>query len=296
MAGHTPLNAIRAFEVAARAGSFVQAGAELGVTAAAVSQQVRALETHLGKRLFLRQGNRITLTDAGRAIYPRIELALTDLAAVTEELRDGRHRARLVVSVLPSVAELWLAPVMSGFGPLGGIEIRVEDDPVSFARSDVDLRVTYGGHHYPDHDVERLFRDRIVAVSAPGFAVPEGGLERAPDRMFIHTDWGPAFATQPSWAAWFASKGSARRPDAQDGIRVDRTGLAAATARSGLGVALVPERIAGADLAAGRLVMPEAHGLAMSWDYAMVWPRAIGRRPLLRALTAHLRAAALSSP
>ncbi len=291
-----PLNALRAFEAAARAGSFVQAGAELGVTSAAVSQQVRSLETHLGKRLFERQGNRITLTDAGRAIYPRIELALSDLAAVTEELREGRHRARLVVSVLPSVAELWLAPVMSGFGQAGGIEIRVEDDPVSFARGEVDLRVTYGAHYYPDHEVERLFRDRIVVVAAPGFVVPEGGLDAASDRMFIHTDWGPAFATQPSWAAWFASRGSTRRPDAQEGVRVDRTGLAAAAARAGLGVALVPERIAGADLSAGRLVLCDPHGLAMSWDYAMVWPKAIGRRPLLRALTVHLRSAALSSP
>lgn len=70
MRGLPPLNALRAFEVAARTGSFVQAGAELGVTAAAVSQQVKLLEDHLGKRLFHRQGNRITLTDAGRTAYP----------------------------------------------------------------------------------------------------------------------------------------------------------------------------------------------------------------------------------
>ncbi|OYX43556.1 MAG: hypothetical protein B7Z02_08410 [Rhodobacterales bacterium 32-67-9] len=295
MANTLPLNAIRAFEVAARTGSFVQAGTELGVTAAAVSQQVKALEEHLGKRLFLRQGNRITLTDAGRAIYPRIELALTDLAAVVEELHEGRNRARLVVSVLPSVAELWLAPALAGFHA-GGVEIRVEEDPVVFARDGVDLRITYGGHYYPDHEVERLFRDRIVAVAAPGLAVSQGSLDTAPDGNFIHTDWGPAYATQPTWAAWFAEKKSARRPDPQAGLRVDRTGLAAAAARAGLGAALVPERIAGADLAAGRLVMAEPDGLAMSWDYVMVWPKALDRRPLLRALVTHLRAAALSFP
>jgi LysR family glycine cleavage system transcriptional activator len=100
-----PLNALRAFEVAARTGSFVLAGAEMGVTSAAISQQVRVLEDHLGKKLFLRQGNRILLTDAGRAIYPRIEVALGDLASVTDEVRSGPQRARLVVSVLPSVAE-----------------------------------------------------------------------------------------------------------------------------------------------------------------------------------------------
>lgn len=291
-----PLNALRAFETAARAGSFVQAGAELGVTSAAVSQQVRALEAHLGKRLFLRQGNRITLTDAGRAIYPRIELALTDLAAVAAELREGRMRARLVVSVIPSVAEWWLVPALRGFDGGAGIEIRVEEDPVVFAREGADLRLTYGGHFYPDHQTETLFRDRIVAAAAPGFALPEGGLRALPDAGFIHTDWGASYATQPAWAEWFAAIGSPRRPDPQAGLRVGMTGLALAAARAGLGVALVPERLAGAELSAGRLVRPEAATLAMSWDYVLVWPKALTRRPLLQRLVAHLKAAAAPRP
>ncbi len=291
-----PLNALRAFETAARAGSFVQAGAELGVTSAAVSQQVRALEEHLGKQLFLRQGNRITLTDAGRAIYPRIELALADLTAVAADLRDGQGRARLVVSVIPSVAEWWFVPALQGFDGRAGIEIRVEEDPVDFARDGADLRITYGGHYYPDHQVEILFRDRIVAVAAPGFALPEGGLEAAPDAAFIHTDWGPAYATQPAWAAWFAAKGSSRRPEPKGGLRVGMTGLALAAARAGLGAALTPERVARAELAAGRLVHADAAGLPMSWDYVLVWPKAIARRPLLQQIVAHLLAAAGSPP
>ncbi len=284
-----PLNAIRAFEAAARAGSFVQAGAELGVTSAAVSQQVRALEDHLGKRLFLRQGNRITLTDAGRAVYPRIEAALTDLAAVTDEMRAGRMRARLVVSVIPSVAEWWFLPALKGFAGRAGLEVRVEDDPVVFSRDGADLRLTYGGHLYPDHQTEALFRDRFVAVTAPG-APCAGGLETLPEAAFIHTDWGASFATQPSWAAWFAAAGLSRRPDPLAGLRVGTTGLALAAARAGLGAALVPERVAGAEIAAGRLVRPEPAALPMAWDYVLVWPRALARRALLRDLVAHLRA------
>lgn len=286
---------MRAFEVAARTGSFVQAGAELGVTSAAVSQQVKALEANLGKRLFLRQGNRITLTDAGRAIFPRIEQALTDLAAMAEELRAGRNRARLVVSVLPSVAELWFAPAMAGFAGRGSLDIRVEEDPVGFARDGVDLRITYGADYYPDHVVESLFRDRIVPIAAPGFGLPADGLEALPDDAFIHTDWGPAFATQPSWPSWFAARGSDRRPDPGAGVKVGMTGLASALAREGRGIALVPERIVSAEIASGRLVVPDDHALPMSRDYCMVWPRAISRRPLLQAFVAHLRAAPVRS-
>lgn len=287
-----PLNAIRSFEAAARAGSFVQAGAELGVTSAAVSQQVRALEDHLGKRLFLRLGNRITLTDAGRAIYPRVEVALTDLAAVTDELRAGRMRARLVVSVIPSVAEWWFMAVLARFEGRAGLDIRIEDDPVIFSREGADLRLTYGGHVYPDHQTETLFRDRFVAVTAPGVVAPGGGLETLPEGGFIHTDWGSSYATQPVWAEWFAAAGSTRRPNVMAGLRVGTTGLALAAARAGLGAALVPERLASAEIAAGRLIRPLPSALPMTSDYMLVWPRALARRPLLRALVAHLRAEA----
>ncbi|TGT34904.1 LysR family transcriptional regulator, partial [Mesorhizobium sp. M8A.F.Ca.ET.167.01.1.1] len=77
-----PLNAVRAFEVAARAGSFTLAATELGVSSAAVSQQIRNLEDWFGKQLFVRNGNRIALTDAGHAIYPQTARALGEIAAV----------------------------------------------------------------------------------------------------------------------------------------------------------------------------------------------------------------------
>lgn len=159
-----PLNALRAFEVAARTGSFVQAGVELGVTAAAVSLQVKALEGYLEKRLFQREGNRIVLTDAGREFYPRLGQALSDIAELAADLRGGHDRKRLVVSVLPSLADLWLIPKLRGFdGPLA-LDLRVEEDPVVLPRSGVDLRITYGAHFYPDYRVETLGRDKIIAL------------------------------------------------------------------------------------------------------------------------------------
>ena len=206
-----PLNALRAFEVAARTGAFTLAAAELGVTSAAVSQQVKALESHYGKKLFLRQGNRITLSDAGRAIYPRLEAALAEIAAVGAVLSEEQGRSRLVVSCVPTVAESWLIPRLAGFGAAQGIELRVEEDPVNLARTGIDLRITYGSFLYPDHRCEPLFRDRIVAVARPERT--QDGLAALPDRAFIHTDWGQSFLTAPSWAAYWRQAGGRAAPD-----------------------------------------------------------------------------------
>lgn len=285
-----PLNAMRAFEVAARSGSFVQAGAELGVTAAAVSMQVKGLEVYLGKRLFQRIGNRIVLTDAGRAIYPRLEQALGEIAAVAGDLREGRARARLVVSVQASLAELWLMPRLAGFA--GALDIRVEDDPVVLARDGVDLRLTYGAHYYPDHRVVPLFSDVLVPVAAVGMYQEFPMVE---DTAFIHTDWGPAYATQPSWSVWMASQGRKRpAPDPGAGLRVGWSSLAVAAAREGLGVALVPRGMAAADVAAGRLREFAAMPLPMPWDYVLVYPNALARRKALLALVEHLTKAVQS--
>lgn len=284
-----PLNAIRAFEVAARTGSFSQAGAELNVTAAAVSQQVKALEGHYGKTLFLRRGNRITLTDAGRAIYPRLEAALAEIAAVGTDLREAQGRTRLVLSCLPSLAESWLLPRLRGFDASAGLELRVEEDPVTFARDGAALRLTYGAHYYSDHRTEVLFRDLLVPVGAPGFA-PDG-LAALPDTAFIHTDWGADYATEPSWASYFALTGAPGSPDRGKGLLVGQTNLALIAAREGLGVALVPTRLAEGQIRSGRLVQVGDLGPVMPRDYVMVWPEAYARRKSLMALIAHLHAA-----
>lgn len=288
-----PLTALRAFEVAARRGSFTEAGAELGVTAAAVSQQVRNLESYFSKQLFLRQGNRITLTDAGRAVYPRLEQAFTDIAALTGAIRDGSRRARLVVSVLPTLAELWLIPALKGFPTELGIEIRVEDDPVSFSGEGIDLRVTYGIAYYPDHRVDVLFSDRIVPICSPDFAAHmASGIAGVQDDQFIHTDWGTAYVTPPSWPAWMARARIPRHPDASAGIHVALTSLAICAAREGLGLALAPEHVAARDLVAGRLVVPDPAFLPMPSDYVLIHTQAQARRKPLQALIAHLKAAA----
>ena len=103
-----PMNALKAFEAAARTGGHVTAAAELGVSPAAVSQQVKNLEAYFGKKLFNRHNNRITLTDAGQVVFSDANRALSSLTEMTNRLFDDSYSPRLVISLLPSLASRWL--------------------------------------------------------------------------------------------------------------------------------------------------------------------------------------------
>jgi LysR family transcriptional regulator, glycine cleavage system transcriptional activator len=256
-----PLNAVRAFEVAARAGSFTLAATELGVSSAAISQQIRNLEDWFGKQLFVRNGNRIALTDAGHAIYPQTARALGEIAAVGRRMLEGGLRTRLVVSVPFSLAELWLAPRLAALletFPQMAIDIRVEDDPVDLVRQNIDLRISYGDYHYPALKMIRLVHDDVLPVAAPDFWRRHGNgasnLTDVHESQFIHTNWGPNYASHPSWADWFAAAGGNRAPDPSHGRRVGLSSLAISAARLGLGIALGQRIMASADLEAGRLI------------------------------------------
>lgn len=227
------LTAIRAFETAARRGSFSLAAIELGVTPAAVSLQVKSLEAELGRRLFLRQGNRILLTDAGRAIYPRLASAFKDLAEAVGPVDQAR--GRLVISVLPMLGQ-WVAARLASHD--GALDIRFADDPVSLIKGEADLRVTYGGHLYPDHRVTGLGTDAMMPIGLSGTVGPT---DQPPER-FIHVDWGPGYGSLPGWMEWFADQ-SLPAPDPWLGWRVNDAGLALSMVRNGQGVALLPEKM-----------------------------------------------------
>jgi len=297
-----PLNAIKAFEVAARAGSFTLAATELGVSSAAVSQQIRNLESWFGKQLFVRTGNRIALTDAGHAIYPQTARALGDIAAIGQRMLEGGLRTRLVVSVPFSLAELWLAPrlaVLLEAFPQMAIDVRVEDDPVDIARQNIDLRISYGDYHYPGLKLVRLVHDDVLPVCAPEFWHRHGGgasgLAELHESLFIHTNWGPNYATHPSWADWFTASGQNRSPDPSHGRRVGLSSLAISAARLGLGIALGQRVMARADLEAGRLIALSAVSVRLGHPYCAFMPPAKADRADVAGLVALLSKTAPST-
>lgn len=286
-----PLNAMKAFEVAARNGSFTSAADELGVSSAAVSQHVRNLETYFGKQLFVRNGNRITMTDAGHAIYPQTSRALAEIAAVAGRILEGEVRPRLVVSVPFSLAESWLVPRLAKLVDEKSdlaVDIRVEDDPIDLTRHTIDVRISYGDYHYPGVSVVRLVHDEVLPVCSQSFwnnhASSRPEFADFPQSAFIHTHWGPSYASHPTWSDWFNHAGINLRREPSLGRRVGLSSLAISVARSGLGIALGHRLLAQPDLEAGRLIALSSVALKLGHSYCAFLPNPNAKRKQMSTL------------
>jgi len=288
-----PLNALKSFECAARTGSYVAAAAELNVSPAAVSQQVRNLERFFRRKLFTRLNNRILLTDAGQAIQAGITPALEEIAGLTGRVLAASGRGRLTVSVIPSLAECWFMPTFARASDASGlrIDLRVEDDPVDFAASEIDLRIAYASTSYPGLQSVPLFRDEVLPLCSPALA-GRSSLRALPDDLFIHTIWGQDFASHPSWEEWFSQFMPGRSIDPARGQRVSSSLLAIDFARRGLGIALGQRALAQELIDRGELAVLEGQSLPLGHDYCAVYPRGKGRKAGLQPLIDALRNAA----
>lgn len=280
MAGRLPpLNAVKAFEASARLGGFSLAARELGVTPGAVSQQVKILEDFFAKQLFARRNNQLQLTDAGLAVYADSAQVIDRLSQMTRRLLEGNVRSRFVISTLPSVAVRWLNRRLQDFlasDPNLRCEIRVEDDPVDFAKHHIDVRISYGQHLYPEMVTHPLVRDVVTPLCSPDFLSDRVLRANDPstilDKDLIHIDWGASFASYPTWAEWFGAAGADRMPQVELGHTTAMSSLAVDLAVSGAGMALGQRLLARDELANGRLVAPFAQTLALGYDYCAVHP------------------------
>ncbi len=239
----------------------------------------------------MRFNNRVSLTDAGQAIFVGASDALQSISALTEQVMSGGTRSRLVISVITSVAERWLEPRLAAFAlkeKALRIELRVEGDPVDFARHNIDLRICYGTNVYPEMNTIRLFQDAVLPLCSPSYlernrSARTLGMEGVPDEDLIHTSWGPSFVSHPTWHAWFAKSGIDRPIDAK-GYQIGMSGLSLDLARDGVGVALGQTVMAAGDLAAGRLVPVSDVTIELGHPYCLVHPRSKARKAGLQAL------------
>src|SRR3984893_8976860 len=174
MARHLPpLNAVKAFEAAARSESFTRAAEELSVTQGAISHQVKALETTLGLKLFHRERQRLILTEAGRDYLTVIRDALDQIAAGTERLLQRQQSGVLTVSTSPDFAAKWLVNRLGRFAEKHpGVDLRVSAAThyVDFARDDVDVAIRHGDGNWPGLDVQRLYSERLFSAFSPKLA------------------------------------------------------------------------------------------------------------------------------
>ena len=277
-----PLNALRAFEAAARHLSFTKGAAELYVTQAAVSHQVKALEEHLGVRLFKRLDRALALTREGEALFVVVRDAFDRLdQAAARLMGGGGERETLVVTSLPSFAARWLVPRLGRFGrAYPHIDVRLEPsiELADFERDQVDVAIRYGRGHYPGLSSEWLLDEELFPVCSP--ALLEGPKPlRAPEDLRHHT---LLHAESEDWEMWLRPMGvegvdAARGPVFQDSSML----LQAAVA--GQGVALGRSVLAAEDLAAGRLVRPFSLSQPAGYAYYLVYPARAAETPKVKA-------------
>ncbi|MBC7987204.1 MAG: LysR family transcriptional regulator [Sphingomonadaceae bacterium] len=248
-----PMAAIRVFEAAARHANFTSAAEELGMTQAAVSYQIKGLEQRLGVGLFVRARGRVALSEAGRLIAGQVSGAFDALDEAFGRLRE-EDESLLRISTFNSFAAQWLAPKLGGFQLAHpGLAVRLDnsEDPVDFARDDIDVAVRGGFGDWPELRVEFLMRVLFAPMASPSFISQHGPLDtpgqiRASRLLSPDDTW---------WPRWFAGAGlSDPPPPSRGGIRLDSQPLEGAAAMAGQGVAILNPVFWRAELADGRLV------------------------------------------
>ncbi|MEM1383531.1 MAG: transcriptional regulator GcvA [Pseudomonadota bacterium] len=265
-----PLNALRAFEAAGRHLSFTKAAAELNVTPAAVSHQVKALEELLGTPLFRRLTRALRLTEAGQAALPALGQGFDKLATAVEQMRAHAGGGMLTVSVSPSFGALWLVPRLERFRcKHPEIEIRLDgtDRRVDVARGEADMALRYGPGGYEGVRVDKLFDQINTPVCSPELLNGEKPLGRPDDlrhHTLLHVDWKDAEA---SWRMWLLAAGLPN-VDATVGPRFTMETMAVQAALAGHGVALVGDRLVSDHLATGRLIRPFDPSLSTRLSFA----------------------------
>jgi LysR family glycine cleavage system transcriptional activator len=263
------MQALRAFEAAARAGSLTGAAAALHLTHGAISHQIKALEADLGVRLVERAGRGIRLTDEGQRFAARVRTAFAELAAAVREMTDHANPRRLRVSVLPSFGARWLLPRMGRFiaaHPDIDLDVRANVALADFDRDDVDVAIRYGFGEWDGLVAEFLFGEVMFPVCSPRYA--NGRLPGRPADLARHTLL--RSETEP-WKPWFAAAGLDWPEPGRGAMFNDSSHLLQAAAE-GQGIALARSTLAGNELAAGALVRLFDLVLPAPRRYFLVYP------------------------
>jgi len=249
------LNALRAFEAAARHLSFKEAGRELHVTRGAVSQQVKALEEELGVRLFRRLTRQIALTEEGQALLPKVRQAFQLITTAAEGLTAERRGATLTISTLPSFASKWLVPRLGRFTEHHPeIDVRISATPVlvDFGRDGVDVAIRQGTGNYPGLHSDFLLHADLFPVCSPALLKGSNPLREPADLRHHHLLHHRRAA---EWSVWLQAH-NVEGIDVSHGTRFSDDALVLQAAINGQGVAITRDPLASDDLAAGLLVRP----------------------------------------
>ena len=277
-----PLNALRAFEAAARHLSFTQAAEELNVTQAAVSHQIRGLEDRLGFPLFRRLSRALVLTEAGQLLFPEVREAMDILTTAVNRVQRQDTEGVLTVTTMDSFAQSWLVPRLGRFRqshPDIDVRLVMSDRMVDLAREGVDVAVRYGRGNWPGLTVSLLRTEELFPVCAPEL-IAKGPPLKEPCDLAHYTllhDEMPV-----DWRDWLAAAGC-DTVNPERGPGYSHSNLVLLAARAGEGVALGRSVMVADDLAEGRLVRPFDFALPAPQAYYLACVEGEADRPKIRA-------------
>ena len=280
-----PMQALRAFEAAARAQSLTKAAEALSLTHGAISHQIKSLEASLGVRLVERAGRGIRVTEEGERLATRLRAALAEIADAVREASERSNPRQLRVSVMPSFAARWLLPRLGSFIALRSdfdLDVRSNMALVDFRRDDTDVAIRHGFGNWPDVRSELLMGDTFFPVCSPRLAK----LPARPRDLARHT---LLRSDDEAWKPWFEAVGL-DWPEPARGPIFNDSALMLQAAAEGQGIALARSSLVGNDLRNGVLVRLFDIDVPGPRKYYLVYPPRLAASPKLAVFRAWLLA------
>jgi LysR family glycine cleavage system transcriptional activator len=272
-----PLAAIRAFEAAARTENFTAAAAELGMTQAAVSYQVKSLEERMGAPLFVREKGRVRLTPLGARLLPSLSNAFDTIEAAFATHRE-EDESLLTITTTQTFANTWLAWRLGAFQidhPELAVRMSASNEVVDLRSGDADVAIRAGRGDWEGLDHHELFKSSFTPMASPECVASverELGRKLEPDDLLHRNRINPS---DDWWLQWFADNGAPaddgifRRP----GVRLDSQADEGHAAMAGQGFALLTPLLWKGDVAAGRLRVPFPDRVSTrGWAYWLIYP------------------------
>ncbi|WP_018983950.1 transcriptional regulator GcvA [Salinimonas chungwhensis] len=250
-----PLNALKAFEAAARHLSFTKAADELFVTQAAVSHQIKALEEYLSMKLFIRRNRTLLLTEEGQAYFLELKDIFKSLQEATDKLLAKGSKGAITVAMPPSFASQWLVPRISKFSldhPDIDVRIKAVDFDEGFLDDDVDVAIYYGKGRWSGVKADKLHNEFLTPLCAPSlFSGPKplSSLADLKHHVLLHD------LSREAWKNWLRQVG-VPGVNVNQGPVFSHSMLVLQAAALGQGIALANTILARPELDAGRLIMP----------------------------------------
>lgn len=253
-----PLNALKAFEASARHLSFTKAASELFVTQAAISHQIKALESHLGIKLFIRKNRALLLTEEGQSYFLEIKDIFISLLEATQKLLAKSAKGAkgaITVSIQPSLAIQWLVPKLTHFSkqhPDIDVRIKADDRDDDTLENDVDIAFYYGRGPWPNVVAEKIITEYLQPVCSPMLLMGNHSIVEVADlkhHTLLHD------TSRNDWKRWFKTT-VIKSSNVDQGPIFSHSALVLQAAIHGQGVALVNNVLAKPEIDAGRLVSP----------------------------------------